>query len=174
MNFRFVCKTFVLFAEYSSSNLGEIIARAPVCHAREVLPRLGEPLREAPRLDASLVDLIRAIREQGMEGLVAKRLDSICEPGKRSGAWRKMQVNRAQEFVIGGYTMGGRTFDALILGYYECERLLYAARTRSGFTPASRRRCSGGSAAWRPPSAHSPPCPRRGAADGATVSPRTR
>lgn len=51
--------------------------------------------------------MIRAVREQGLEGLVAKRLDSVYVPGQRSGAWRKMRVNRAQDFVIGGYTVGG-------------------------------------------------------------------
>ena len=49
-----------------------------------------------------------------------------------------MRVNRAQEFVIGGYTVGGQYFDALIFGYWEGGRLMYAARTRSGFTPAVR------------------------------------
>lgn len=68
---------------------------------------------------------------------MAKRLDSAYEPGERSGAWRKMRVNRAEEFVIGGYTVGGR-IDALIFGYWEGDRLMYAARTRSGFTPAVR------------------------------------
>jgi bifunctional non-homologous end joining protein LigD len=107
---------------------------------RQILPRLTDPIREAPQFDASLPDLIRAVREQGLEGIVAKRLDSAYEPGQRSGAWRKMRVNRAQEFVIGGYTLGGRNFDALILGYWEGDRLMYAARTRSGFTPALRER----------------------------------
>ena len=64
--------------------------------------------------------------------------DSRYEPGLRSGAWQKMRVNRGQEFVIGGYTMGGNPFDALIFGYYEGDRLIYAARTRNGFTPATR------------------------------------
>ena len=50
----------------------------------------------------------------------------------------KMRVNRGQEFVIGGYTVGTRTFDALVFGYYEGDRLIYAARTRNGFTPAVR------------------------------------
>ena len=49
-----------------------------------------------------------------------------------------MRINRGQEFVIGGYTIGTKAFDALIVGYYEGERLLYAARTRNGFTPALR------------------------------------
>jgi bifunctional non-homologous end joining protein LigD len=49
-----------------------------------------------------------------------------------------MRVNRSEEFVIGGYMVGGRHFDALVLGYLEGDRLMYAARTRSGFTPAVR------------------------------------
>lgn len=69
---------------------------------------------------------------------MAKRRDSKYEPGQRSGAWAKMRDNRTQEFVIGGYTVGGRHFDALIFGYWEGDRLMYAARTRSGFTPTVR------------------------------------
>jgi bifunctional non-homologous end joining protein LigD len=84
--------------------------------------------------------LVRAVRAQGLEGLVAKSLDSVYEPGQRSGAWRKMRINRAQDFVIGGYTKGGQSFDALIFGYYEGDRLLCAARTRNGFSPATRAR----------------------------------
>jgi ATP-dependent DNA ligase len=78
------------------------------------------------------------VRAQGLEGLVAKRRESRYEAGKRSGAWAKMRVNQGQEFVIGGYTSGGRTFDALVFGYYDGPRLLYAARTRNGFTPPLR------------------------------------
>ena len=51
----------------------------------------------------------------------------------------KMRINRGQEFVIGGYTIGTRTFDALIIGYYENGQLMYASRTRNGFTPALRQ-----------------------------------
>jgi bifunctional non-homologous end joining protein LigD len=49
-----------------------------------------------------------------------------------------MRVNQEQEFVIGVYAVGGSTFDALIFGYYEGEKLMYAGRTRSGFTPRLR------------------------------------
>ena len=70
--------------------------------------------------------------------MVAKRRDSRYEPGQRSGAWQKMRVNQGQEFVIAGYTPSLKNFDALVIGYYEGDSLIYAARTRSGFTPASR------------------------------------
>jgi len=49
-----------------------------------------------------------------------------------------MRINRVQDFVIGGYTVGGNPFDAIIFGYNEGEKLMYAARTRNGFTPAVR------------------------------------
>jgi bifunctional non-homologous end joining protein LigD len=105
---------------------------------RKIVPRLLEPARYTGGLDASLRDLIHSVRMQGLEGLVAKRRDSRYESGRRSGAWLKMRVNRGQEFVIGGYTVGTNTFDALIFGYYDGDRLIYVARTRNGFTPALR------------------------------------
>jgi DNA ligase D-like protein (predicted ligase) len=105
---------------------------------QRVLPELGEPIRHSPEFKASLADLIESVRAHGLEGLVAKRLDSIYEAGRRSGAWCKMRVNQGQEFVIGGYTVGAKNFDALICGHYEGDRLLYVARTRNGFTPALR------------------------------------
>jgi bifunctional non-homologous end joining protein LigD len=107
---------------------------------RHVAPRLADPARYTGVLNAPLRDLVASVKAHGLEGLVAKRRDSRYEPGLRTGAWRKMRVNRGQEFVIGGYTTGTRAFDALILGYYEGERLMYVARTRNGFTPATRER----------------------------------
>ena len=105
---------------------------------QKILPRLNAPVRYVPPLDARLPVLIESVKAQQLEGLVAKQRDSRYEPGLRSGAWLKMRINRGQEFVIGGYTVGTKTFDALIVGYYDGGRLIYAARTRNGFTPAMR------------------------------------
>ena len=69
---------------------------------------------------------------------MAKRLDSRYESGLRTGAWQKMRINRGQEFVVGGYTVGTNTFDALVFGYDDGDRLMYAGRTRNGFTPIVR------------------------------------
>ena len=122
---------------------GRDVMREPLQKRREllekkVLPRLTEPVRYAAPLDASLPVLVESVKAQGFEGLVAKRRDSLYEPGQRSGAWMKMRVNRGQEFVIGGYTRGTKTFDALVFGYYEGNKLIYVARTRNGFTPVTR------------------------------------
>src|ERR671924_657114 len=122
---------------------GRDVMREPLERRRElleqkVLPTLSEPVRNATTLDAALPVLVQSVKAQGLEGLVAKRRNSVYEPGLRTGAWMKMRVNRGQEFVIGGYTHGTKTFDALIFRYYQGEKLIYVARTRNGFTPVAR------------------------------------
>ena len=74
-----------------------------------------------------------------VDSFIAKRSDSPYEPGKRSGLWQKYRLNLQQEFVIGGYTRGANTFDALIIGFYRGNDLIFAARVRAGFVPATRR-----------------------------------
>jgi bifunctional non-homologous end joining protein LigD len=82
--------------------------------------------------------MLKASKEQGLEGVVAKRLDSRYEPGSRSGAWLKIKNKLRQEFVIGGWLPGegGRsnTLGSLAVGYYEDGRLRYAGNVGTGFT----------------------------------------
>ena len=96
-------------------------------------------VRISDYLRVSAADMLAAIREQRLEGVVGKRTDSLYEPGKRTGAWIKHRVNLGQEFVIGGYTPGAHGLDSIIVGYYRGKDLIYVARTRNGFVPASRR-----------------------------------
>jgi bifunctional non-homologous end joining protein LigD len=82
---------------------------------------------------------LAALQRQGMEGLVAKRLDSRYEAGRRSAAWRKIKVRRSQEFVVGGWRAGeghrAGTIGSLLVGYYGPDgRLTYAGRVGSGLT----------------------------------------
>jgi DNA ligase D-like protein (predicted ligase) len=118
--------------------MGQPLVKRRELMEEHILPKLAEPIRYSPVLEAKLEDLIRSVKAQGLEGLVAKRRNSKYEPGQRSGAWQKMRVNQGQEFVIAGYTPSPKNFDALVIGYYEGSKLMYAARTRNGFTPASR------------------------------------
>jgi ATP-dependent DNA ligase len=122
------------------------LLQEPLKHRRQVLAEAikgkATPIALSESLDASAEELVRVAREFGFEGIVAKRRDSPYESGKRTGAWVKHKVNRGQEFVIGGYTPGN-PLDALIVGYYEGERLLYAAKVRNGFVPQVRREVAG-------------------------------
>lgn len=115
----------------------------PLSARREILREVFKGIKAAPiapseTLDANADELIRVAREFGFEGIVAKRRDSLYESGKRTGVWVKYKVNRGQELVIGGYTPDN-PFDALIVGYYAGERLLYVAKVRNGFVPRVRR-----------------------------------
>ncbi len=82
--------------------------------------------------------LLEATRQQGLEGIVAKRLDSRYEPGRRTGAWVKIKNTLRQELVIGGWLPGeGRRtqrIGALLMGYYEDGDLVCAGRVGTGFT----------------------------------------
>jgi len=87
-------------------------------------------------------------RQLGFEGVVAKRLDSRYEPGRRSTAWRKVKHHLAQEFVVGGWVTGQGSRDgrigALLIGYYDPDGALrYAGRVGTGFTEAELDRVAG-------------------------------
>jgi DNA ligase D-like protein (predicted ligase) len=90
----------------------------------------------SPGPSAHILDFVKT---HGLEGVVAKRADSVYQPGKRTGLWKKHRISLGQEFVIGGYTPGTHGIDALIIGLYRGKDLIYVARVRAGFVPATRR-----------------------------------
>ena len=103
------------------------------------LRNAGGALHHSAPVDAPASAIMEAAREQRLEGIVGKRGDSKYEPGERSGAWVKCRVSPGQELVVGGYIPSGDTFDALLVGYFDGSRLLFIAKIRNGFVPATRR-----------------------------------
>ncbi|HEV8574127.1 MAG TPA: DNA ligase D [Dehalococcoidia bacterium] len=80
----------------------------------------------------------KAAIEHGLEGLIAKKRDSVYESGRRSRNWLKIKGTKESEFVIGGYTEGGgwraNSFGSLLLGYYDdAGKLVYAGHVGTGF-----------------------------------------
>jgi ATP-dependent DNA ligase len=104
----------------------------------KVMPRMPESVLFSETLEATASELTEAVKAQGLEGVIAKRRDSFYEPGRRSGAWVKMRVNKSRELVVGGYVANGKNFDSIVVGYYEGDDLLYVARVRNRFTPSLR------------------------------------
>jgi DNA ligase D-like protein (predicted ligase) len=122
---------------------GRDFTNLPLTERRKLLKsiKLRSPrIRVSEQFDISADQLLAAVRQQGLEGVVAKRKDSLYEPGKRTGFWVKLRINRGQEFVVGGFTPGMHGLDSVIVGYYRGEDLVHVARTRNGFVPATRRR----------------------------------
>jgi len=122
---------------------GRDLTRLPLIERRALLKALvvvrDMRIRTVEYVEAAPTDLLAAVRDQELEGIIGKQKDSHYQPGRRSGAWIKYRANRGQEFVIGGYFPGPHGFDSLIVGYYDGDKLMYVARTRNGFVPASRR-----------------------------------
>ena len=101
---------------------------------RTIRPKKGLQISEAWR-DDSQRRYAQACRS-GWEGLIAKRADAPYARG-RSRDWLKLKCVLEQEFVIGGYTdpAGSRTdFGALLVGYYEADRLRYAGKVGTGYS----------------------------------------
>jgi len=89
--------------------------------------------------------LLQASIEQGLEGIVAKRLDSKYEPGLRTRSWVKIKTVGRQELVVGGWVPGrgkrSETIGALLLGVYESDGALrYVGRVGSGFSDSELER----------------------------------
>lgn len=110
---------------------------------------MRDPVRLSPILNAPPKSVIKAARESGLEGVVAKRADSRYESGERSGSWVKFKTKQGQELVIGGYRPGSHGFEYLLVGYYEGKDLMFIAKIRNGFTPILRRQVSQKFAALR-------------------------
>jgi bifunctional non-homologous end joining protein LigD len=93
---------------------------------------LSEPLPGGPDVIAA------AVRDMGLEGVIAKRRRSMYTPGRRSDSWIKVRFAKHQELVVGGYKPTAVPFDSLIVGYYDGAKLMCAGKVRNGFTPAAR------------------------------------
>jgi bifunctional non-homologous end joining protein LigD len=126
---------------------GRSLVDRPYAERRALLEGLGlgGPSWQTPAYQPGEgAALLEASRRQGLEGVVAKRLDAPYEPGGRSGAWLKVKNHRSASLVIGGWIPGegsrrGRV-GALLVGYHAqtdeggAEGLRYAGRVGTGFT----------------------------------------
>lgn len=122
------------------------LLREPYAKRRQMLERLGlehPAVRIPPNELEDGSAMLETARSHGLEGLVAKRLDSIYEPGLRSRQWLKIKIELGQEFVIGGWTSevkNAERIGSLLVGYYEPgpqgPKLRLAGSVGSGFTDA--------------------------------------
>lgn len=123
----------------------------PYVERRGLLDRLelrhGRSWDVPPARHGGGAALFEATQVQGLEGVVAKRLDSRYEPGRRADSWRKLKHLRRQELVIGGWLPGAGArqgaVGSLLVGHHDAGVpgvLRYAGRVGTGFTDAELRR----------------------------------
>jgi bifunctional non-homologous end joining protein LigD len=122
---------------------GRSLMSQPLAERRAALDALGldaggPPWQVSKSFPGQGTALLAATKERGLEGVVAKKSDSIYEPGKRSRWWVKVKNVNRQEVVIGGWVEGSGNRDgrigALLVGYCEDGRLRFAGKVGTGFT----------------------------------------
>ncbi len=119
---------------------GASLLRTPLDERRRRLKALvrGSHVLLSDVLPGSPEHIEEEIRKLRLEGVVAKRRDSIYVPGERTDAWVKVKFSPRQEFIVGGYKPNASNFDSILVGYFEKRHLNFAGRVRAGFTPHLR------------------------------------
>ncbi|MFN7137832.1 MAG: ATP-dependent DNA ligase, partial [Limisphaerales bacterium] len=122
---------------------GKDMKGLPLRRRKEILQNIivgqNDDVRFSANIEGDPKRLLEEIKRRGLEGIIAKNLDSKYEVGQRSGCWRKIKVVNTQEFVIGGFTQpkGSRDFfGAILVGYYDGERLIFVSKVGTGFNQA--------------------------------------
>src|SRR5580704_12494880 len=124
---------------------GHSIRDLPLSKRKDVLAKVvdgsDEFLRFSEHIEGGGGEVFKSACELHAEGIVSKRAASKYSSG-RSGDWLKLKCVHEQEFVIGGFTLpsnGSHGVGALLLGYYDGGKLIYAGRTGTGFTQKTHR-----------------------------------
>lgn len=119
---------------------GTSLIRKRYSDRRQVLEALAATvpsLRVPPQLDGSGADAVRYSQDHGLEGVVAKRNDSVYLPGKRGHSWVKQRNWRTMEVVVGGWRRSDvRNFKSLLVGVPHEGKLYYIGRVGTGFGDA--------------------------------------
>ncbi|SHF22003.1 non-homologous end-joining DNA ligase [Desulforamulus putei] len=118
---------------------GENVMGMAIRERKQILEQIieqGPDLIISQYVIGSGIDFYRAVTAAGLEGVVAKRLDSPYLPGKRSAAWKKVRMVRSAELVICGWEKGEgvRSLGALILAGYRDREWIYMGKVGTGFT----------------------------------------
>jgi bifunctional non-homologous end joining protein LigD len=103
---------------------------------KQVMPK-DNGIRLSELFNESGTDFYNAAKQNGLEGIVAKKADSVYYPGVRTDNWLKIKANKRQEMVIGGYTINDDTskpFSALLVGVFEKGELIYTGKIGTGFS----------------------------------------
>ena len=104
---------------------------------KQVLPSDDDRIRLSQVFTSSGLDFFNAAKKMGLEGIMAKRSDSVYNPDSRSKEWLKIKANLRQEVVIGGFTKNdgsSKQFSSLLLGVYENGLFKYVGKVGTGFS----------------------------------------
>lgn len=124
---------------------GKDLTQLPLTERKSILEKIIPNkglIRFSQHFDVSGTDFFENAKKLGLEGIIAKKADSLYYPGIRSNEWLKIKANKRQEMVIGGYTKNegsAKHFSSLLLGVFENGKLVYTGKVGTGFTDAQQK-----------------------------------
>jgi len=122
---------------YDGKNLMDLPLSERQAILQEILPVDDDRVRLSKVFKASGIDFFSAASKMGLEGIIAKKSDSLYSPDRRSKEWLKIKVHKRQEVVIAGFTKNedtSKSFSSLLLGVYEQGKLQYVGKVGTGFS----------------------------------------
>lgn len=120
---------------------GHDLTQLPLSTRRAVLEEQmrtvrGDTIRLSESFDAAGTEFFNIAKQMGLEGIIAKKADSLYYPGERSREWLKIKTSNRQEVVIGGYTKNegsAKPFSSLLVGVFRNGKLEYTGKIGTGF-----------------------------------------
>ena len=124
---------------------GHSLVNLPLSERKALLKKhlkTNDTIQLSESFDTSGMDFFATAKSIGLEGIIAKKADSVYSPGLRSKEWLKIKVAKRQEVVIGGYTNNedsSKPFSSLLVGVYDGKRLHYTGKVGTGFSIATQK-----------------------------------
>ncbi|MGZ8551746.1 MAG: DNA ligase D, partial [Chitinophagaceae bacterium] len=119
---------------------GYDLTQLPLTERKEILKSIvpeDSIIRYSENFETGATEFLKVAAEMDMEGIMAKKADSLYLPGERTRAWLKIKAQKRHEVIIGGYTQNegsSKKFSSLLVGLYEKGRLNYIGKIGTGFT----------------------------------------
>lgn len=124
---------------------GYDLTALPLTRRKEILKEIipaEDNIRFSENFETSATEFLDAAAKMGMEGIMAKKADSIYSPGERTKEWLKIKANKRHEVVIGGFTENEgspKLFSSLLVGVFDKGKLHYTGKIGTGFNEKVQR-----------------------------------
>jgi bifunctional non-homologous end joining protein LigD len=118
---------------------GKDLMQTPLSERRKILKHIipeNNVIRLSENFEVSGIEFFETAKKMGLEGIMAKKSESVYSAGTRSKEWLKIKANKRQEMVIGGYSKNddsSKSFSSLLLGVFEKGKLIYTGKAGTGF-----------------------------------------
>ncbi|MEO8719555.1 MAG: DNA ligase D [Ginsengibacter sp.] len=119
---------------------GKDLMQLPLIERRKILESIlpqTENIKVSENFETNGIEFFKLAKKMSLEGIMAKRQDSLYYPGTRSKDWLKIKTQERQEVVIGGFTKNedsSKEFSSLLVGIFKNKKLVFKGKIGTGFT----------------------------------------